>query len=161
MRMHERHVRECCLWLITSRTTTFQLPINKAIPAAFQRLCRGDSGSRIPPDSPCTSPWPLGGLYSDPPILWDYVKVEGELIGCWLIPLKAFLYWLWCVWRVLKLPTGSHFAPVIQPFPEPFLSLLETVASCVPQEGQGALMHRGLIPYLAIRPFTCSPASIS
>lgn len=47
--MHERHVRECCLWLITSRTTTFQLPINKADPAAFQRLCCGNFSSRVPP----------------------------------------------------------------------------------------------------------------
>lgn len=79
--LQERHVRECCLWLIISRTATFQLPINKTNPADFQSLCRGDSDSPVPPGSSCTSPWPLGGLASDPPILWDYVKVEGELIG--------------------------------------------------------------------------------
>lgn len=86
MCMHERHVSECCLWLITSRTTAFQLLINKANPAGFLRLCSGDSASLVPPDSSCTSPRPLGGLSSDPPILWDYVKVEGELIGqLWLL----------------------------------------------------------------------------
>lgn len=86
MCMHERHVRECCLWLITSRTTTFQLLINKTNSAGFQRLCCGDSASQVPPDSSCTSPWPVGGYPSDPPILWDYVKVDGELIGHpWLL----------------------------------------------------------------------------
>lgn len=55
-----------------------------------------------------------------------------------------------------------HFAPAAQPFPEPFLSLLKTMASCVPQrKAEESLAHRGLIPYLAIWSFTCSPASIS
>lgn len=33
--MHERHVRECCLWLITSRATIFELLVNKVDPARF------------------------------------------------------------------------------------------------------------------------------
>lgn len=81
MCMHERHVRECCLWLITSRTATFQLHINKANPAGFQRLYHGDSCSPLHPGSSFSSPWPLGGLFSDPLVLWDHVEVEGELIG--------------------------------------------------------------------------------
>ncbi len=147
MCMHERHVRECCLWLITSRTATFQPPINKTNPAGFQRLCRGDSGSPVPPGSSCSSPWPLGGLSSDPPILWEYVKVEGELIGQpWLLIASG----------------GSHFAPVIQPSPESFLSPLKTMTSCVPQrKAEESLAHRGLIPDLAIWPLPCSPSSIS
>lgn len=58
----------------------------QANPAGFQRLCHGDSGSPIPPNTSRTSPWLLGGLSSDPPILWDYIKVEEELIGqSWLL----------------------------------------------------------------------------
>lgn len=128
MCLHERHVRECCLWLITSRTTTFQLRINKANPAGFQRLCRGDCGSPVSFASSCTSHWPLGGLSSDPLILRYYIKVVGELIGKrWLLsdtPGDLVALHLVCVWGVLKLPIGSHSAPVTQPFPEPFLSPL-------------------------------------
>lgn len=84
--VHERHVRECCLRLITSRTAAFQLPINKKDPAGFRRLCRGHCGSPVSPGSSCTSPWALRGLSSDPLILWYYVKMEGELIGKpWLL----------------------------------------------------------------------------
>lgn len=134
--MHERHVRECCQWLITSRTCfTSELPVNKANPASFWRFCRGDSGSPVPPGSSCTSSWSLGGLSSDPPILWDYVKMEGELIGQpWLLTATsgALLHSLWCVRGVLKLPT--HRDPnLTQAFPEPFLSSHKTMASCVPQ----------------------------
>lgn len=146
---------------------------NRYIPAAykqgepcwFQSLCRGNSGSPVPPGSSCTSPWPLGGLSSDPPILWDYVKVEGELIGQpWLLNdttggLVALP--LVCMGSV-KTPHRVSLCSSDSTSPTAFFCIPQkTMTSCVPQrKAEESLAHRGLITYLAIWPFTCSPASI-
>lgn len=153
MCMHERHVRECCLWLITSRTSTFQLPINKANPAGFQRLCCGDSGSPVPLVSSCTSPWPLGGLSSDPPILWDDVKVEGELIGQpWLLNDTAgdlVTLALVCVGSV-KTPHTIPLCPSDSTFPRTFsVSSYNNGQLCSSEEGWGVFSTQRLATLLS------------
>lgn len=43
-----------------------------------------------------------------------------------------------------RTPKGSTLTPVTQPFPEPFLSPLKTMASCVPMESWGVFSCLGL-----------------
>ncbi len=124
------------LCVVNNKQNHYIPAANKQVnPAGFLRLCRGDSGSPVPPDTSCASPWPIGGLSSDPPILWDYVKMEEELIGqSWLLKdTSGGLAALVLVFAGTVKTPHMIFAPVIQPFPEPFLSVFKTMASCVPQ----------------------------
>lgn len=109
----------------------------------------------------CTSPWPLEGLSSDPLICCYYVKVVGELIGKrWLLndtPGGPVALRLVCEGSV-KTPHRVPLCPSDSTFPRTFsVSPLNNGQLCFTEE---SLSHWDLIPYLAIWPFKCSPASI-
>lgn len=142
MCMHERHVRQCCLWLITSRTTTFQLPINKANPAGFQRLCCGDSGSPVPLDSSCISPLAIRRslLWPSNPLGWR----KGGGGTNWSAMAVEWHYWRplcigfgVCVGSV-KTPHMITFCPGDSTFLRPFsLSSYNNGQLCSSEEGWG------------------------
>lgn len=100
----------------------------------------------VPPDSSCVSPAAIRRS-----LLWP----SGPF---WFGGVETVVRYR----RLQVLQSQPCFFIVLCRFPELFLSLLKTMASCVPQRrAEESLPHRGLILYLAIWSITCSPASIS